>query len=226
MLRKLTVVMAALLLPAIILAQTEKPDLPKIEKEIADKNSPFYYPALLKRYTDNDTTLSNEQYRYLYYGFSFQKNYSAYGSPSVDEELKKAISANETDKVIELEKKALAEFPFNIRNLYMLRKMLDKKGETALADVYDKKMISVVKAIMSTGDGATDTTAMYVISVQHEYDIISLLGYKPTGQALIRSKYGEVDKMNLAKNDDGTENLYFNVKILFESMTNLFKKKD
>ncbi|MFN8307159.1 MAG: DUF4919 domain-containing protein [Ferruginibacter sp.] len=217
---------AVLLLSCLIgLAQFEKPDFDKIEKEIRDKNSPYYYPELLKRYTANDTTLSVTEYRYLYYGYSFQEKYSPYGSPAVADALSKAIAANETDKAIELEKAALAEYPFNIRNLYMLRKLLDKKGDTSQADIYDKKMISVAKAILSTGDGLSDSTAMYVISVSHEYDIIFLLGYKSSGQALFSGKYGSMDRMSLQKNDDDVQYLYFNVDRLFASMERLFDKK-
>jgi hypothetical protein len=207
--------------------KTERPDFIEIEKAIKDKNGPFFYTALMGRYTKNDTTLTIEEYKYLYYGFSFQDNYSPYGKASVSDELKDKIAKKETDKIIELEKRLLVEFPFNLRNLSKLTNELDKKGEVEEANMYYKKLLGIAKAIMSTGDGRSDSTAMYVISVEHEYDMISLLDFKFGGsQSLVRGKYGSMDKMKLDKNDDNIEALYFNVDRLFASMEKLFRKKD
>lgn len=204
--------------------KTSKPDFKEIEKTIKDKTSPFYYPDLFKRYTDNDTTLTTEAYRYLYYGFSFQKNYSAYGRSAFNDELKKAIEDKETDKIIELEKRVLKEFPFNLRNLNTLTAVLDNKGDSIQAYAYYKKLLGVANAIMSTGDGTTDSTAMFVISVDHEYDMIGLLGFQMGGGQALISRHGEqMDKMTLAKNDEDIKYLFFNVDRLFASMMKLFK---
>ena len=226
MLKKLIAALFTIAVIQTCFAQMEKPDFVKIEKAINDKNSPFFYTTLLKRYTDNDTTLTNEEYRYLYYGFSFRDTYSPYGKPSVNEELRKAIDDDKTDKIIELEKKALTEFPFNLGDLFALARALEKNGAPAGARLYDKKLVGVAKAILSTGSGDSDSTAMYVISVDHEYDLISLLGYRfGNSQALVQTKEGPTDKMKLEKNDDNLQYLYFNVERLFASMDKLFKKK-
>lgn len=203
-----------------------RPDFKTIEAAIKDKNSPLFYSKLMERYKNNDTTLTNEEYRYLYYGYSFQTEYSPYGRPSQSDAIKKSIADKDDVKTIELEKKVLKEYPFNLRNLYTLVNTLDVKGDTAEATIYYKKMLGVAKAIMSTGDGQTDTTAMYVISVDHEYDMIGLLGYKTGGsQSLINGKYGSMDKLAIGKNDEGIEYLYFNVDRLFAKMMNLFDKE-
>ncbi|MGG9971006.1 DUF4919 domain-containing protein [Ferruginibacter sp. SUN002] len=198
-----------------------KPDYQSMKKTIADANSPFYYPPLMKRYMADDTTLTIEEYRYLYYGSSLDTGYAAYGNPSVREQLR---NEKDVDKIIELEKKAIKEFPFNIRDIYNLNVKLEEKGDKVGASIYNHKLIGIVKAIMSTGDGLTDSTAMYVINVGHEYDLIGLLGYQFGGsQALIRAKNESMDKMKLKKNDDNIEYLYFNVDALFAGLYDLFK---
>jgi hypothetical protein len=203
----------------------EKPDFKKIESAIKDKHSPFFYQNLMDRYTANDTSLSLEDYRYLYYGYSFGDKYSPYGRSDLNDELKKAVSNKETDKIIELEKKIIKDFPFNLRDLYVLDNTLSKKGETADAKIYHRKLVGVGRAILSTGNGLTDSTAMYVISVDHEYDMISLMGYKfGNNQALIKTKNGNMDKMKLEKNDEDIEYLYFNVDRIFANYQGLFKK--
>ena len=227
MVKKIIIAALALLFVHTGFAQGEKPDFKKIEKAIKDKDSPLFYKTLLKRYNDNDTTLTTEEYRHLYFGFSFQDGYSPYGKPSVNDELRKAIDAKQTDKIIDLEKKALKEYPFNLRNLYTLAQTMEEKGNTTEAEQYSRKLLNVGKAIMSTGDGATESTAMYVVSVDHEYDLISLLGFEFGGnQALLYVKDGPTDKMKLKKNNDNTEYMYFNVTRLFASMENIFKGKN
>ncbi|OJV40557.1 MAG: hypothetical protein BGO29_14480 [Bacteroidales bacterium 36-12] len=46
----------------------QKPDYDLIKKEIQDSSSTFYYPKLMSRLTQYDTTLSADDYRHLYYG--------------------------------------------------------------------------------------------------------------------------------------------------------------
>src|ERR1700754_3390543 len=53
-------------------------DRTQVEKVVTDPNSENYYPKLLKRYQEFDSTLTLEHYRLLYYGFVFQEKYSGY----------------------------------------------------------------------------------------------------------------------------------------------------
>ncbi len=149
-----------------------------------------------------------EAYRYLYYGFSLQDEYSPYGQSKHNDELKKLTGKKELtnadkDKIIELEKKVLDEFPFELRNIYYLANLLEEKGDSVQAQLYSKKLTGIARAIMSTGDGTTDSTAMYVISVGHEYDMLGLLNYPYAGsQSLIHSAHGETDRLALKENNE------------------------
>ncbi|MGB4844624.1 MAG: DUF4919 domain-containing protein [Ferruginibacter sp.] len=233
MLKKITALVISLLFVQLCFSQTEnkfeKPDFDRIEKAINDKQSLFYYPGLLSRYHNDDTTITPEEYRHLYYGFSLQANYSPYGKSALNDKIrelldKKDKTEKEIDKVIELERKLLKEFPFNLRNLNTLVNYYDIKKDTANGDIAYKKLIAVAKTILSSGDMLSDSTAAYVISVEHEYDLIGLMGYKfGGGQTLIQSRYGPVDKMKLEKNDEEIEYLYFNVTQLFASMKKTMK---
>lgn len=209
-----------------------KPDFKAIEKNINDKASPYYYPVLMKRYVENDTTLNNEEYRHLYYGFSFQPGYSPYGTSKHASLLsklfeKEKLSEEDVKEVITIEKKILEDFPFNLRNINTLVSMYDKVKDTINSNLQYKKLIGLGKALLSTGNGFADSTAMYVISVEHEYDMIGLLGFKRGGaQYLVSYKGSSIDKLKLAKNDDDIEFMYFNVDRLFASMQKMFDKKE
>jgi hypothetical protein len=210
--------------------KTAIPDFKIIETNISDEHSAFYYPVLMKRYKDNDTTLNIEEYRYLYYGFSFQNGYSAYGSSKYNDELekvfeKKDLTDADREKIIVLEKKVLTEYPFNLRNLNTLINVMEQQGDTVAAILQIKKLVGVANAIISTGDGKSEETPMYVISVEHEYDMIGMLGYRPGGQqSLLNTKSGSMDKLALQENNGGIKNMYFNIDRLFANMQKTFKK--
>ena len=50
----------------------------KVEATVKDSVGENYYPSLMMRYNQFDTSLTKEQYRLLYYGFAFQKDYNGY----------------------------------------------------------------------------------------------------------------------------------------------------
>ena len=70
--RKILTIIISLIITAGIYAQNtgdikrEKPDLEKIKRETLDKNSPYYYPKLMKEFNRNDTLMKLDKYRYLY----------------------------------------------------------------------------------------------------------------------------------------------------------------
>ena len=64
-----------LILPATGMAQQRVPDNEEILAEIIDGESPHYYPHLMERYMAGDTTLTLDDYYYLYYGFVYDDNY-------------------------------------------------------------------------------------------------------------------------------------------------------
>jgi hypothetical protein len=210
----------------------EKPDFAVIKSNCENRASRFYYPLQMKRYVEDDTTLSVEEYRFLYYGFSFQPEYSPYGKSAVLDQLREALkkekmTPEEIDKAIGLEKKVLKEFPFNLRNLNMLVRLYDEKGDSVNADKTYKKLLGVGRAILSTGDGRADSSAMYVISVEHEYDMIGLLEYRYGGsQTLVHYKNSSLDYLTLADNKYLTKGLYFNVDRLFAVLEEQLKKKN
>ncbi|MDE7125005.1 MAG: DUF4919 domain-containing protein, partial [Muribaculaceae bacterium] len=55
-----------------------RPDLETIKSETTDPTSSRYYPKLMQSYLSNDTTLTAEDFRFLYYGYLFQEDYEPY----------------------------------------------------------------------------------------------------------------------------------------------------
>ena len=60
----------------------KQPNYKSIEKNIKKKKSVFFYPTLFKKFISSDTSFTLAEKRHLYYGYSFNENYSPYGSSS------------------------------------------------------------------------------------------------------------------------------------------------
>ena len=205
--------------------ETEKPDYKKIEKEIAKKKSEFFYPKLMKKYMNSDSTMTLEEKRYLYYGYSFQDTYSPYGHSDFSDTLREVLQKEqhtdeELNRIIELSDSILVDNPFDLRvinyQLYALDK-LEKKIE------FDKKinqMRIVVDALLSSGDGLKKKTAFYVIYTSHEYDLLNILGYEFGGE---QSLIDHFDYLKVAKNSQDIKGFYFDVSPCLNSMNEMFK---
>src|SRR5690606_31403976 len=60
-------------------AQTlSKINFDAVKKSISSSKSKLYYPNLLKRYHANDPKLTLDEYKHLYYGWTFQAGYNPY----------------------------------------------------------------------------------------------------------------------------------------------------
>ena len=60
-------------------------DFDSIRAATADSKSPYAYAALLKRFQAADTTLTRLEFKYLYYGQVFTKQYHPYGIGLLDD---------------------------------------------------------------------------------------------------------------------------------------------
>ena len=210
--------------------QWEAPDFELMKMSLKDKSSAYYYPSLLQRYRAGDSTLSVTEFRQLYFGWAFQDKYNAYGSSKHSDEIKKlkeksSLSDKQRQKLIELEEEVLEETPFSMRDLYLVLNLYSEAGDSVKVAASRTKLVGVAKAIQSTGDGLTDSTAYYVICVADEYDIIGLLGYRRGGaQKLIPAHGSKFDYITLADNDEHIRGLYFNIDLVFAGYGKLFGK--
>lgn len=197
-----------------------RPDFTTIQKEITDKNSPFYYPELFERFTQNDTTLDHDDYRHLYYGYTFQESYSPYQVSSYHDTLSYLMEIEIPDSgdfayTAGILEKGLTELPFNLRFMNMLSYMYEALGEIDKAREMNIKMNKVIDIILMSGDGLSPETAYYVIRVPHEYDILNILGFTYGGQQSLMEN--NCDYLELEGSPMGIEGLYFNVDVLFQN---------
>ncbi|MEN8224382.1 MAG: DUF4919 domain-containing protein [Bacteroidota bacterium] len=199
--------------------EIESVNFRKIKKEIKKKRSPYYYPGLYQRYLDLDTSLNAMDFRYLYYGFSFQQAYCPYGTPILRDSLISYLQREdplqaELEVAAKLAGELLRESPFRLRETFIAAVAFEMSGNEAMSAIYYGFFEKQVEAIMSSGDGLTKETAFTVIYIPDEYEILEVLGFSfGGGQSLTEDNY---DLLQLEQNPYEISELYFNVNRLIE----------
>lgn len=201
--------------------QFTPPDYKKISKAISKPGTEFYYPLLMERYRENDTTLTPHEYYLLYYGYTLQPGYAPYGHlPLVDSLMTilhdKQLLPGQYDKAATLCNAILDKNPFDLRFLDPLIYVYRMQGKNDLASRLEFRLGRIVETIFSTGDGLSEKTAFHVIAISHEYDMLRALGFGFAGeQSLTRN---QCDYLKVARNDYGIDGMYFNVSALLKTM--------
>lgn len=205
-------------------AQTQDftpPDYTVIEKNVKNKKSALYFDTLFERYARADSTMTLEEKRHLYYGYSFQKEYAPYSRAEEESKLHELLQKENADKkdlekIIEYTDAILKQYPFSLRmkeyriySFRVLEKPEEIEKETIQANI-------IIDAMLSTGDGTSEETCFYVINTINEYEILNLLGFDFGGsQSLVEGRY---DYLTLAENPYQLEGFYFDVSRCLQSL--------
>jgi hypothetical protein len=200
------------------------PDYEKIGQEINSQSSVFYYPTLWERFSNGDS-LSVEEARHLYYGNFFWKNKS---NAVADSETIKKVRAflwqenhskQDCENVIKLVDEVIKAEPFDLRSLmcksyaYNILEMPQERQKVR------NKIDCIINALYSTGDGVTKESAIHVLNVGNEYDILFINDFQMTSQALIE----HYDYLQIKENEYGLEGLWFDITYHLKTISDMFK---
>lgn len=177
------------------------------------------YGRLTERFRAKDTTLTADDYKHLYYGQVFQSFYSPYNISA--NEAMKALQQNDLAKAEQLTDATLAANPVNLDALYNKSYLLLKQGKRDEMMWYVKQFRGLLFAIMGSGDGKTEKTAMVVANVSDEYQVLKAYKAKLVKQALV----SECDRMTVQRTDQPDQSdIYFNVQKPLASMAKAMKQ--
>ncbi|MFP9099375.1 DUF4919 domain-containing protein [Flavobacterium sp. RHBU_24] len=202
-----------------------RPDYNKIAKDIADKNSGYYYPELRERYIKADTSLTLEQRRHLYYGYAFNKsNGNIDASTAALSKLNEVlIKPNPTDEdykmVLDYTATVLEYMPFSITIKQYREFCFGKLGRYDEAQTERAQTEMIIDAILSSGDGKTIKNCIHVVDAENEFEVVTIIGYRPQSQEYTTN--GEVDYIELSQNLYGTAGLFFEVAQVPKEVTGL-----
>jgi len=201
-------------------------DFDEIKQLTQDSLSESYYPKLIERFMSFDTTLTENDFNLLYYGNIFTDNYDPYGTSENERKFLELYNKQDYSNAIPLGLQVLNENPINTTILFKMLviyyQLSDMENQTKYAMLY----YGILKEIYSSGDGSTCETAMVVINVSDEYEIISELQLNVEMQSLVGDcdlMEFEIEPQNIDKDRIPIEKLYFNVIIPLENLSKQFK---
>ncbi|OQY04217.1 MAG: hypothetical protein B6I20_03470 [Bacteroidetes bacterium 4572_117] len=197
----------------------QKLDYVKIGKQITDSNSVYYYPKLFGRYIAADRGLSVKDFRYLYYGYTFQDVYHPYTDSEYRKNLaifysKKEISKSDRGRMIKYANLILQSSPFDLRSLQLLDYAYYHNGDHKKSNDAEFKRKMIIKAILSTGNGIMKKTAIHVINDLHKFDLLNEMGLRYNGQLQAVNNVNEF--LGVIVNDKDIKGIYFNVGRMYE----------
>lgn len=194
-----------------------KPDLEEIRKASTDEKSKYYYPRLLKEFMANDTTMTDDEFQYFYYGTLFQEDYDPYRPQANPDELarlaplfnKKQWSRAERKQILDFALASLADNPVNLRQLTNRIFVYEQNGKYDLARIWQYKLNHLLLVIASSGNGADPANAWTIVYPQDEYDFLNLSGIT-VREAKFEEPYYDYIIVN-PKTSSSPAGYYFNI---------------
>lgn len=183
------------------------PDMKLIRKNTTSKKKSTFYPVLLDRFKKNDTTITLDEYKHLYYGAVYQSNFYK-GANSRRNEILRLIEQDKLNQALIYCDSIMTIQPISCQSIKLKIDILKKMGEDKdQIAIYEKKYQMFMSVIGNSGNGLTKNTAFVVIYVADEYEYLrSIVGMKKMGMQAFAMPY---DNMCFEKNDDSHQCLYF-----------------
>ena len=186
--RLILIAVMALMLGLSCLAQAKikprKVDFKHVKEVIENPDNIYYYPKLMRQFQSDDTTMTLEAYRNLYYGYTFQEDYNPFRESvysNVVEQLyyKQPHSRAECDSIEKYARMSLDDNIFDMNQMKFFIFSLKEKKKYNRAALRQFRLDRLIATIMSSGKG-TKEEPWVVITPEHEYNIVNFLGYRAT----------------------------------------------
>ncbi|MBD5163106.1 MAG: DUF4919 domain-containing protein [Bacteroidales bacterium] len=193
------------------------PDMEAIAAASVDPASEYYYPRLLEEFLRNDTTMTNEQFQYFYYGTMFQEDYDPYREAPASALLQELLPIYAKDKRTRAERNKMLDYadivlqsnPVDLRQLTNRIYVYEQNGKYDLAKIWQFKLNHLLLVIAASGNGSDPQNAFVVVYPQHEYDFLNLSGQIATSQKFEAPYY---DYIVTTRRDNGAQGgYYFNI---------------
>lgn len=200
-----------------------------IKDRIMNRQTPYFYPRMLARLNKKDTSLNHIDYHHLYYGSVFLKGYQPYGISNLKKSFLDTYEDKNYKKAVSIGENVLKENPVDLEVLLKLSISHLELGNDVEKRAYAIQYFSFLDVIYRSGTGSNFNSAYVVISVDHEYFILSDLGLTAEAQYL----ENDCDVLKIKRQDQPKikgkkkiKELYFNVKQPLMSLSKTYKDVD
>ena len=200
-----------------------------IKDQIMNAQSPYFYPELVARLRKKDTSLNHIDYHHLYYGSVFLRSYQPYGVSNLKKKFLDTYQEKDYKKAVTVGQNVLKENPVDLEVLLKMSISHLELGNDGEKRAYAIQYFSFLDVIYRSGTGRNLNSAYVVISVDHEYFILSDLSLTAVAQYLENDcdvlKIKRQDQPKI-KGEKKIKELFFNVKQPLMSLSKTYKDAD
>jgi hypothetical protein len=210
--RKWIAVLMAVVVSLGNLTAQKVPDEEDILAKTMSTDSPYYYPAMMIRYLAGDTTLTDEDYYYLYYGYAYDGHYDAHATLPGENRILEIFASSpmpskaQAQVMLEGAEENMKVDPFNPGNINMMTFAYSILGDTINEIVSADRFSKIIKAIESSGTGRKESSPWHVLRFTHANDVVAAKGYAIENRQV---RTATVEYIKLAKNPDNVKGLFF-----------------
>lgn len=176
---------------------------------LAQENKPTY-ETLLEKVKKQDSSVDFTALRMASADRPFKKGQTA--DPDLRKKLFPALGEKNYDQAIEIAGKVLAKNYLDIDAHIVSALAYEEKHDAEQEKLHNFVAEGLCRSILASGDGQTLETAYVVISVEEEYTILRVLGWRLKEQTLLGSgghHYDRMDVFNPKTQQKAT--VYFNI---------------
>lgn len=221
-----TLFLLALTVASAAAQRISRVDFDSVQLATTSAQSPHAYASLLRRFQAADTTLTPLDFKYIYYGQVYTRQYHPYGAGQLTS-FRTLYQQQKWQEAIKAGEKVLAENPLDLRLIFQLLVCHYSLGDKTQAKRYAQQYFPIIRAIQASGDGKSVATAYVVAVVHDEYEVLNALRMSSKRQALV----GHTDVLTATPIDDqgkptgGPEQeVYFDITKPFGSLGAMLKK--
>lgn len=186
-----------------------------IKARIEDPASAYYYPNLRMRYEQADSTLTADDYHYLYYGYAYRPEYRPLENDPALDRFYEALARMDVDAPAQADLEAVAAAgtealeadPFSPQVLNMLSFVYAVQGDSQRAALYRDRMNRVLATIEDSGDGLKEQSAWHILMFSHALDLLAAKNI-PVRESSIVSRTVEYIP-RIKKDEEGVKGYYF-----------------
>ncbi len=157
------------------------PDEDDIVAEITLASSDNYYPNLMLRFEMGDSTLTLDNYHYLYYGYAYQEGYKPLSvNPQMDKLLLLASGLDIDNPhpeilrdIVSIGMEALKYDPFNPKVWNLLAFAYGSLGESDRELAASRRVEMILSTIKATGSGLKEGEAQHILMFDHALDLMA-----------------------------------------------------
>lgn len=128
-------------------------DFKKLIKKSTNPKSEFNYDLLLKRFLNNDTTLTNYELIALQVGHTLTEEYKPYNDIEIERAIYDLNAAGKNRAAIELSNSIQRRNPLSLMMNLEKSYAFHKLGQSDSSGVYYQRYLQLVRSILWSGDG-------------------------------------------------------------------------